>query len=138
VAFRRVRYGAPPPAVRVAEAAEAFAEAGWVESGRAAVSVDEYAVRFAPGKVPAKRAAPVMAWRRGDAPVPDFDPALAEEFRSDPAAWEWFERQPPRYRRAATWWVSSAKSEATVRRRFDALVEASAAGHQLEALRRQL
>jgi uncharacterized protein YdeI (YjbR/CyaY-like superfamily) len=38
-----------------------------------------------------------------------------------------FEAQPPSYKRAATWWVISAKKEETRLKRFQQLVELSAA-----------
>jgi uncharacterized protein YdeI (YjbR/CyaY-like superfamily) len=44
------------------------------------------------------------------------------------AARRFFAAQPPSYRRAATWWVLSAKREATRLRRTATLIELSAAG----------
>ncbi len=43
-------------------------------------------------------------------------------------AGEFFEAQPPSYRRAVTWWVPSAKKEETRMRRARALIELSAKG----------
>jgi hypothetical protein len=134
VVFPRVRYGAPLPPFRVAEAAEAFAAAGFVESGRAPVDADRYAVRFAPGKVPVRRAMPRdESWE-----PPVLSAEYEERLRSHPGAWEFFEKQPPRYRNAATWWVMTGKAEATRERRIAALVEACGAGEKLPQLVRQL
>jgi uncharacterized protein YdeI (YjbR/CyaY-like superfamily) len=41
-------------------------------------------------------------------------------------AWEFFVAQPPSYRKAANWWVLSAKKEETRLRRLDELIEHSA------------
>lgn len=51
--------------------------------------------------------------------------------RKDAAAWEFFENQPPSYRKAASWWVASAKKEETRRRRLDSLVACSARGERV-------
>lgn len=135
VAFERVRFGRPAPAMRVDAVAEAFAALSLVETGRRAEG-DGYAVLFAPGTV--KKAKP-PAWMT-DEPMPE--PAFSSEheriFREDGDAWTFFERQPPRYRRAAMWWVESGKSERTRESRFATLVESSAAGEKVAALQRQM
>jgi uncharacterized protein YdeI (YjbR/CyaY-like superfamily) len=59
---------------------------------------------------------------------------LAEVFRRHPEAWSFFAGQPPSYRRAATWWVVSAKRPETQQRRLAALIERSAAGRRIDAL----
>jgi uncharacterized protein YdeI (YjbR/CyaY-like superfamily) len=68
------------------------------------------------------------------------DPRLTAEqeqtFRADAAAWEWFERAAPSYRRAATWWVISAKREETRARRLGQLIEASRQGRPIPPLTR--
>jgi uncharacterized protein YdeI (YjbR/CyaY-like superfamily) len=56
--------------------------------------------------------------------------------RADRAAWTDFRSRPPWYRRAATWWVVSAKKEETRLRRLEALREASAAGRPVGPLAR--
>ena len=44
---------------------------------------------------------------------------------------KFFETQPPSYRKVVTWWVISAKQEATRLKRIQKLVEFSAAGRRL-------
>ncbi len=44
---------------------------------------------------------------------------------------EFFAAQPPSYRKVATWWVISAKQEATRQKRITTLVEYSASGRRL-------
>jgi len=57
-------------------------------------------------------------------------------FRSNERAWEFFQTQPPSYRKTATWWVVSAKQEETRRRRLATLIADSAAGLRIASLRR--
>jgi len=57
-------------------------------------------------------------------------------FRTHPAAWDFFESQAPWYRRTASYWVMSAKREATRERRLRTLIDDSAAGRRLGHLSR--
>jgi uncharacterized protein YdeI (YjbR/CyaY-like superfamily) len=45
-----------------------------------------------------------------------------KEFRAEKTAWEYFQDQPPWYRRIAAFWVASAKKEETKQRRFATLI----------------
>jgi uncharacterized protein YdeI (YjbR/CyaY-like superfamily) len=67
---------------------------------------------------------------------PELDEAFAARFRESPDAWEWFQLQPPFYRRQASHWVMSAKKPETRERRLETLIADSAAGLQVGALRR--
>jgi uncharacterized protein YdeI (YjbR/CyaY-like superfamily) len=49
------------------------------------------------------------------------------EFRRDPAAWEFFQRQPAGYRRLTAWWVISAKRPETRHKRLQRLIAESRA-----------
>src|SRR5579884_2695797 len=51
------------------------------------------------------------------------------------AARSWFGAQSASYRKAAAWWVMSAKREETRRRRVQTLIEASANGRRMDAPR---
>ena len=68
------------------------------------------------------------------------DPRLSRDqqrrFRAEPEAWAFFSSTPPSYRRAATWWVISAKQEATRDRRLAQLIKDSLAGRRLAQLTR--
>jgi uncharacterized protein YdeI (YjbR/CyaY-like superfamily) len=46
-------------------------------------------------------------------------------------AWNFFEGQPPSYRKAANWWVLSAKKEETRLKRLDELIAYSALGQTI-------
>jgi uncharacterized protein YdeI (YjbR/CyaY-like superfamily) len=57
-----------------------------------------------------------------------------KQFRANPKAWEFFQAQPPGYRRTATWWVISAKREETRGKRLATLIETSKTGQRLAML----
>ena len=57
-----------------------------------------------------------------------------KQFRGSAQAWEFFQAQPPGYRRTASWWVISAKREETRRKRLATLIETSERGHRLDRL----
>jgi uncharacterized protein YdeI (YjbR/CyaY-like superfamily) len=65
-----------------------------------------------------------------------FSAADRRKFRADPTAWKYFSVQPAWYRRAAVWWVVSAKKEETRFRRLDRLIADSAAGRTIAPLTR--
>jgi uncharacterized protein YdeI (YjbR/CyaY-like superfamily) len=63
-----------------------------------------------------------------------LDPEQEREFRSNAAAWKFFQSRPAGYRRNAIWWVVSAKREETRLRRLRTLIEDSAAERTLRRL----
>jgi len=66
-----------------------------------------------------------------------FPPAMARALRANAGAWAFFSAQAPWYRRTATWWVISAKQEATRARRLATLIADSAAGRTIAPLARK-
>jgi uncharacterized protein YdeI (YjbR/CyaY-like superfamily) len=62
----------------------------------------------------------------------DLPPAYLAALRADAAAWAWWQAQSPGYRRMATWWVVSAKQQATRDRRLATLLADSAAGRMIK------
>jgi uncharacterized protein YdeI (YjbR/CyaY-like superfamily) len=66
---------------------------------------------------------------------PELDAAQRARFEADPAAWAFFQAQPPSYRRQASWWVISAKRPETRERRLATLIADSAAGERIKHLR---
>ena len=127
---------------------------GWIDGVRRKVDGDSYSIRFSPRKPRSKwsrvnlehyarldgegriRPPGADAFARFDpgkhapysfeARETAFSPELERRFRAHPAAWAFFEAQPPGYRRTATHWVTSAKREETRLRRLDELIEVSA------------
>jgi uncharacterized protein YdeI (YjbR/CyaY-like superfamily) len=63
-------------------------------------------------------------------------PDQERAFRANPRAWEFFQAQPPWYRKNTLWWVVSAKREETRARRLRTLVEDSANRRWLRRLSR--
>lgn len=62
--------------------------------------------------------------------------AMITAFRATTGAWEFFQGQPPGYRRRAAHWVASAKREETRSRRLATLIDDSANGLRIQQLRR--
>jgi uncharacterized protein YdeI (YjbR/CyaY-like superfamily) len=62
--------------------------------------------------------------------------AFEDRFRSDEAAWAWFDAQPRGYRQTTIRWVMTAKREDTRERRLATLIADSAAGRKIALLRR--
>ncbi|HEX2202119.1 MAG TPA: YdeI/OmpD-associated family protein [Longimicrobium sp.] len=133
---------------------------GWIDGVRKRIDDARFTIRFTPRKrgstwseVNVKRAgeleaegrmtpAGLAAFRARDekktaaysyeARERPLDPALEERFRANADAWDFFQAQPPYYRRTAQWFVMSAKREETRLRRLARLIDDSAAGRRLE------
>jgi uncharacterized protein YdeI (YjbR/CyaY-like superfamily) len=65
-----------------------------------------------------------------------LEPEQEREFRANAGAWSFFQAQPAGYRQQATYWVVSAKREATRRKRLATLIDDSANGRRLARLTR--
>ena len=137
---------------------------GWIDGVRRRIDEESYSIRFTPRKarsywsnVNIKRVgelterglmhpAGMRAFeaRTGErSGVYAFEQAIVQlsetqemRFRKNKAAWEFFEKQPPWYRRTATWWVISAKREETRERRLTTLIEDSGNGKTIRTLKR--
>ena len=57
-----------------------------------------------------------------------LSPEQEARLRADPAAWERFQSRPPSWRRAAVYWVTSAKKPETQERRLTKLIEGAEPG----------
>jgi uncharacterized protein YdeI (YjbR/CyaY-like superfamily) len=60
-----------------------------------------------------------------------LDSPYEAKLRKNTAAWNFFYAQPPSYRKAVSWWVVSAKQEATRLKRLEKLMKESARGKRL-------
>ena len=65
-----------------------------------------------------------------------FDEEQERAFRKNQRAWDFFQSQPPSYRKPATHWVVSAKKPETRAKRLAQLIADSAAGERIAQLRR--
>jgi uncharacterized protein YdeI (YjbR/CyaY-like superfamily) len=136
---------------------------GWIDGVRRRVDDARYTIRFTPRKassiwsaVNVKHVAELTAAglmqpaglaayervRSGKTAVYSFEqrtvdlPAPFEQtFRTSTKAWAWFEQAAPSYRKAAVWWVISAKREETQRKRLQTMIACSAAGERLPQMR---
>jgi uncharacterized protein YdeI (YjbR/CyaY-like superfamily) len=130
---------------------------GWIDGVRRSVDATTYTNRFTARKmnsrwsaVNVKRMKELLAAGRvaqaGTAAferrattaavkrVEKLSPAQEKVFRGNAKAWEFFRAQAPWYQRTASFWVQSAKQEATRRRRLQTLMEASSCGRRLAVL----
>jgi len=57
-----------------------------------------------------------------------LDGPYAKRLERNKSAWKFYQAQPASYRRAANWWVVSAKKEETRMKRLEQLIELSAQG----------
>ena len=135
---------------------------GWIDGLRRSIDDTNYSIRFTPRRQrstwsavnlkkveglikqgvmhPAGLAAfekryeersKIYSYERANAKLGD---EYEREFRSNEEAWAFWESQPPGYRRTATWWVISAKQEATRRSRLANLIQDSAGGKRIGQL----
>jgi uncharacterized protein YdeI (YjbR/CyaY-like superfamily) len=58
------------------------------------------------------------------------------QFKANPEAWAFFEKQAPWYQRTSAFWVMDAKREETRQRRLATLIADSAAGRRIGLLSR--
>jgi uncharacterized protein YdeI (YjbR/CyaY-like superfamily) len=157
--------GTGKPSVTWPESVDEALCVGWIDGVRRRIDDDSYLIRFTPRKagstwsvVNIARVAELTAeGRMQPAGLAAFErrhpdrsgtyayeqrvaaelsPDQLVEFRATPGAWEFFETQPPAYRRTAVWWVVSAKRPETRARRLAQLVVDSAAGRRLAQLSR--
>ena len=132
---------------------------GWIDGIRKTIDEESYAVRFTPRRrvsiwsVTNVRRVAVLAGeqRMRPAGLAAFNARIenrsgiysyeqrseqlpepyASALRKNPAAWTFFQAQPPSYRKAIGWWIVSAKQEETRRRRLKKLIAESARGRRL-------
>jgi len=61
----------------------------------------------------------------------NLEGAYDKKLRQNKTACDFFYAQPPSYRKAISWWIVSAKQEATRQKRLQKLIEESAGGKRL-------
>ena len=132
---------------------------GWIDGIRKTLGPDSYTIRFTPrrkGSIwSAVNIARVKALRDEKRMRPTGMSAFAARLenksgiysyeqrrdqleepyagllKKNKAAWEFFEAQPPSYRKVIGWWIVSAKREETRMARLKKLMDASAKGQRL-------
>jgi uncharacterized protein YdeI (YjbR/CyaY-like superfamily) len=132
---------------------------GWIDGLRKSIDEESYKIRFSPRKptsiwsavnnrnvarlIKEKRMQPAgmkayaarKEYRSGIYSYEQRCPELVEPYlgklKRNKAAWEFFQIQPPSYRKIMNWWVVSAKQEETRLKRLDKLIEESAQGRRM-------
>jgi uncharacterized protein YdeI (YjbR/CyaY-like superfamily) len=132
---------------------------GWIDGVRKSIDELSYMIRFSPRKstsiwsaINMKRAEELATQglmrpagkkayelrkenRSGIYSYEQRSPALPDSYekalKANKAAWDFFEAQPPSYRKTAFWWVVSAKKEETRLKRLEKLIEYAAGGKRL-------
>lgn len=157
--------GSGEPSITWPESVDEALCFGWIDGVRKRVDERRYTIRFTPRKpdsiwstVNIRRAQALIEAGRMQPPglkafesrredltrrysfeqQPDFklDAAYERRLRAQPAAWTFFQAQPPWYRRTASWWIMSAKKEATRLKRLEQLIADSVQGRTVPPLTR--
>jgi uncharacterized protein YdeI (YjbR/CyaY-like superfamily) len=142
------------PSVTWPEAVDQALCFGWIDGLRKSLDADSYVIRFTPRKpgstwsaVNITRAKELVAQGlMGPSGLQAFEKRSDEKsaiysyeqrksaqltdahetkFRTNRRAWEFFQAQPPWYRRVSTYWVISAKKEETREKRLATLIKYS-------------
>lgn len=156
--------GSGQPSITWPEAVAQALCFGWIDGLRKSIDASDYKIRFTPRKAKSiwsavniakvaelteqglMRPAGLKAFAGRDAKRAqkysfeqesvELDAASAKAFKADAKAWVFFQAQPPSYRKAAIWWVVSAKQETTRLRRLATLIADSGAAKRLAHLQR--
>jgi uncharacterized protein YdeI (YjbR/CyaY-like superfamily) len=136
---------------------------GWIDGIRKSIDESSYVIRFTPRKpgsiwsavnikkmselekkglvYPAGKAAfakrdakksEVYSFEQENVSLGDYE----KVFKKNKKAWSQFEAMAPSYKKAAIWWVVSAKQETTREKRLAALISDSEAGLRIVHMRR--
>jgi len=156
--------GTGRPSITWPEAVDEALCFGWIDGIRKSIDAESYTNRFTPRKptsnwsevntrrmqelIAAGRVKPaglrafeartseksgVYSFEQRQNPA--FAPGALQSFKAHADAWRFFQAQPPGYRRLVTWWVVSAKQEATRARRLKILIDHSADRQRIDLLR---
>ncbi|HWM85211.1 MAG TPA: YdeI/OmpD-associated family protein [Kofleriaceae bacterium] len=161
VGFYKV--GTGKPSITWPESVDQALCFGWIDGVRRSLGDESYTIRFTPRRprsiwsaVNIARAGELIAGglmrpaglaafraRTGDRSgiysyeqrhAAQLAPEQEAMLRATPKAWQFFQAQPPSYRKAITHWVTSARKEETRLRRLARLIEGSANGQRLDRL----
>ncbi|MGH8052232.1 MAG: YdeI/OmpD-associated family protein [Arenimonas sp.] len=146
--------GSGKPSMTWSESVDEAICFGWIDGVRKSLDDVSYTIRFAPRKPTSiwstvnikkvevltgqgrmqtagikafearkEHKSSVYAFEQNQVDLPD---AHVKVFKKHKDAWDFFERQPPFYRKTVIWWVISAKQEATRESRLAKLIGACA------------
>jgi uncharacterized protein YdeI (YjbR/CyaY-like superfamily) len=154
--------GSAKPSITWPESVDEALCFGWIDGIRKSVDDVSYAIRFSPrkpdsiwsavnikhaqalieqGRMQAAGLKAFQARKENKVGIYSYEQRrdqLQEPYNSmlkkNKAAWDFFQVQPPSYRKAAGWWVISAKREETRRMRLEKLMEDSACGKKISQM----
>ncbi|HEX8246529.1 MAG TPA: YdeI/OmpD-associated family protein [Longimicrobium sp.] len=157
--------GSGKPSITWPESVDEALCFGWIDGVRRSLGDDAYTIRFTPRKprstwsaVNVRRMGELMAEGRVrpaglkafearsedktaiyayEQRSPELTEPYAGELRANAAAWEYWLKQPPWYRKTASWWITSAKKEETRRKRLATLIDDCAHGRPIAHLDRR-
>jgi len=161
VGFRKKHTG--EPSLTWPESVDEALCVGWIDGVRKSIDADSYTIRFTPRRtgsiwssVNIRRVQELIGQKRmrpaglrafearteNKSGIYSYEQRPAELvepyagiFRRNKPAWKFFQAQPPYYRKTMTWWIVSAKREATRLKRLAQLIERSAAGERIPLLK---
>jgi uncharacterized protein YdeI (YjbR/CyaY-like superfamily) len=163
VGFHKV--GTGKPSITWPQAVDGALCFGWIDGVRKSLDKSSYVIRFTPRRAKSiwsainikrvaeltsrglMRPAGVQAFERRTGnrseiyayeqrKGAELSGAYEKQFRANKKAWNFFQTQPPWYRRTSGWWVISAKKEETQRKRLAQLMEDSEHGRIIAQLKR--
>lgn len=151
--------GSGKPSITWPESVDEALCVGWIDGIRKSIDEVSYTIRFTPRKPrsiwsavnmrraeeliklglmqPAGLAAyqareenrsGIYSYEQRSADLPE---PYAKKLKRNKAAWDFYQSQPPSYRKAVNWWVLSAKKEETRLKRLDKLIADSASGRTI-------
>jgi uncharacterized protein YdeI (YjbR/CyaY-like superfamily) len=152
------------PSITYSEALDEALCFGWIDGVRRSVDDARYAIRFTPRKPDSSWSAVNIARARAligagrmhasglrvfesrtkekkirysdERKAAALDATYEKALKSNNKAWDYFQSKPPSYRRAAIFWIMSAKKEETRLKRLAQLIEFSEAGKTIPPLTR--
>jgi uncharacterized protein YdeI (YjbR/CyaY-like superfamily) len=154
------KVGSGRPSMTWSESVDEALCFGWIDGVRRGIDADSYSIRFTPRKPGSNWSAINVAKvadleqqgrmtgagrasfaRRSEARTGIYsyeqgDVTFDEEpLRADPAAWAYWQAQPPSYKKVVAHWVTSAKRPETRAKRMAELIADSAAGMKIKSQR---
>jgi uncharacterized protein YdeI (YjbR/CyaY-like superfamily) len=157
--------GSGKPSITWPESVDEALCFGWIDGVRRSLGDEAYTIRFTPRKsrstwsaVNVRRVGELTAEGRMrpaglkafearsedrtaiyayEQRSPELTEPYAGELRANAAAWAYWQKQAPWYRKTASWWITSARKEETRRKRLASLIEACAQGRPIAQLDRR-
>lgn len=153
------KVGSGKPSLTWSESVDQALCFGWIDGIRKSLDSESYCIRFTPRKptsiwstvnikkmeemIPkglVRKAGLVAYEKRKDKKTGiytyeqdeiEFSPIIEQHFKLNAKAWDFFQKQPPFYRKLMTGWIIRAKQESTKFSRLEKLIKASEDGIRL-------